>query len=186
MESMLQLLEVARSDLPRLLWETPVDRWGSLNIDYEHPFVERLWIDWVGGCRINLHCIAPCEEGKPLFHPHPWPSAMEVIEGAYEMGIGADLDGRPDVVGPLPIVATMQGGPGFRYEMTNPAGWHYVRSRDASSLYTLMITGAPWGRHGPRPTHQLQPLMTERRDQLMKFWRDRFRGRHYGTGTRGP
>src|SRR5262245_32103375 len=82
---MLDVLEAFEKELPRLLADEGA--WQSLYVDSHPPVVERLWRPWRAG-RAYLHRIHPCGPGEALFHPHPWPSAMRVLEGEYEMAIG--------------------------------------------------------------------------------------------------
>ncbi len=145
---MLELLFEAERALPRLLAEPG---WQSLHVDYHPPRVDRVWRAW-GTHRIYLHRIHPCAPGEALFHPHPWPSAMRIYAGRYEMGIG---HGAGDVA--PPIAARVIAGPGTAYEMTDPDAWHYVRPLDEPT-WTLMVTGAPWSRSSPKSDHPL-PVM---------------------------
>ena len=145
---MLDKLHEAEDALPDLLREG-VDAWRSLDIDYEPPRVERLWRPWgpvvsTGAMsipsrfRINLHRIGPCESA--LFHPHPWPSAVRIITGRYEMGVGTRSVNQH--YNP-PEICRMVLGPGDQYEMVDPAGWHYVKPLDEPSL-SVMITARPF------------------------------------------
>lgn len=61
--------------------------WNSVYVDYHKPYVKRLWKQ-IGANRVYLHQITPYERSESLLHPHPWPSAMKVIGGTYEMGVG--------------------------------------------------------------------------------------------------
>src|SRR3990167_1167848 len=78
------LIERIEKEIPVLLKQ---DDWNTLYIDYELPIVERAWRQH-GEHRIFLHRIHPCEREQSLWHPHPWPSAVKVISGEYEMGVG--------------------------------------------------------------------------------------------------
>ena len=147
---MLHLLREAERALPELL----LDRasWNGLHIDYEHPHVDRLWIPWKNDTRINLHRIYPCSEAQAFIHPHPWPSAVLILEGRYEMIMGHILP-HDDEAGPLQAVeatATIILEENSRYEMANRWGTHSVRPLDGPSL-SLMITGKPWDKEGGRP-----------------------------------
>jgi len=135
---MLHLLREAERALPELL----LDRasWNGLHIDYEHPHVDRLWIPWKDNTRINIHRIYPCSPQQAFFHPHPWPSSVLVVEGAYEMKVG--------LLGNTPTTLILSEG--SRYEMIDPMGRHSVRPVDGPSL-SLMITGKPWDKEGERP-----------------------------------
>ena len=85
---MLEILKIVEEDMPGILASS--DDWKSIYVDYEHPHVERVWREYTINdiqYRIYLHRIHP-PEGKALYHPHPWPSAISVLDGSYETGIG--------------------------------------------------------------------------------------------------
>lgn len=171
---MLEVLERVRDEvLPALLeGSTP---WNTLAVRYEPPFVNRCWLQW-GEYRISLHKIYPCEEA--LFHPHPWPSAVEIFSGRYEMGIGS----FPAAYGRLPawfgwkpeIAATAMLESGTQYEMLNPRGWHYVKPLGVPSM-SLMVTGQPWKTASSTPgkgiEHQTLPI--ESQAEILDFFRKR-------------
>jgi hypothetical protein len=127
--------------------------------------VERLWTQY-GQHRVFLHQIHPCE--KALFHPHPWPSAVKVLSGLYEMGISYGV-GKGDP----PEAATCILAAGSSYEMIEPNGWHYVRPLGSASL-SLMVTAAPWDMHylgEKRPHEKLHPLSDQAVDNLLQAFR---------------
>ena len=162
---MLDVLFQVEQALPQLL---RAERdWQSLLVDYHPPTVERLWTTWQG-FRVYLHRIHPCEREQALFHPHPWPSAMRVLEGDYEMavGFGAGMEAPP-------VAALMIARGDFRYEMTHPNSWHYVRPLGRPTL-SLMVTGKPWAREAPRSTKPLRPLQAEQVAELLRSFRSRF------------
>lgn len=146
---MLTILDAVERELPALL-DDP-DGWQSLLIDYHPPRVERLWRP-LGEHRVSLHRIHPCAPEEALFHPHPWPSAMRVLTGVYEMDVGW---GRGSVA--PPVAARLRLTPGCAYAMTDPDGWHSVRPLDAPTL-SVMVTGRPWGRASPTSAEPLRPL----------------------------
>src|SRR2546425_6708638 len=129
---MLDILAAVERDLPRLLLDEAA--WKGLFIDYHPPTVERLWTPW-RDYRVSLHRIYPCAPGQALFHPHPWPSAMRILSGKYEMAVGYGKGGTVP-----PIAALMLATGDFRYEMTDPDAWHYVRPIGEPTL-SLMVTG---------------------------------------------
>lgn len=115
----------------------------SMYIDYHAPFVKRIWFQ-LGTNRVFLHKIEPClDDATALFHPHPWASAVRLIKGSYEMGIGHSAD-----LIPPPVDCQLQLGPNALYSMMNPDGWHYVLPKH-EFCYSLMLTGAPNGRQMP-------------------------------------
>src|SRR5579864_6403459 len=109
---MLQTLSAVEQVLPRLLINE--DSWQGSFIDYHPPIVERLWMQW-NEFRIQLHRIHPCGPTEALFHLHPWPSAVHVLEGNYEMAVGFGPGPEPPEVAALMTIV-----PGVRYEMTHP------------------------------------------------------------------
>lgn len=164
---MLDVLAQVEAALPELLRDG--DRWRSVLVDYHPPKVERLWVSW-GGYRVYLHRIHPCGEGKALFHPHPWPSAMRVLEGEYEMATGFGAG----TVEPPEASRLILGG-GSRYEMTHPDSWHFVRPLDRPTL-SVMVTGKPWGREAPKSTQPLVPLSAEAVTALLTAFRGYYPG----------
>jgi hypothetical protein len=162
---MLDTLAAVERELPELLQDE--SGWNSVYIDYHPPTVERLWRNW-NGYRIYLHRIHPCAAGEALFHPHPWPSAMRILEGEYEMAVGY---GKGETV--PPVAALMIAAGDFRYEMTDPDAWHYVRPLGRPSV-SLMVTGKPWDRPSPRSGKVLQPLNEGQRAALLEFFRRRY------------
>ena len=164
---MLKQLEEVEAALPELLAAEEGGGWRSLYIDYHPPIVERLYRPWGAHMRINLHRIWPCEPSGALFHPHPWPSAVKVLSGTYQMrtGYGSGVEAPP-------VAALINMPAGACYEMTHPDAWHAVRPVGAPSL-SLMITGRPWGRTAPvSPGRPLSALSDERREALLRDFRD--------------
>ncbi|MEM9071653.1 MAG: hypothetical protein AAGE52_24305 [Myxococcota bacterium] len=153
---MLDQLHQALAALPALLDDRT---WDSLHIDYHPPRVERLFRAFGDG-RVFLHRIHPCDPGEALFHPHPWPSAMAVLRGRYEMSVGAGIERA------TPVSRIVASAP-FEYEMTDPNAWHSVRPIDAPVL-SVMVTGAPWNRSSPRPERPLAPLTPDAADALRR------------------
>lgn len=160
----LQYLE--ENMLAALLAEDNV--WQSVFVDYHEPFVERLWTSvTIAGVpyRVLLHRILACPNAKPLYHPHPWPSAVKVLAGGYRMQVGQGA-GMTEP----PVAMTLSLAPGSTYEMTNPDAWHAVQP-EASPSYSLMLTGAPWVREAHKSTKVLQPLGAEAREDLLAYFR---------------
>ena len=162
---MLDILYAVENELPMLLHDE--DTWNSLYVDYHPPIVERLWLPW-GDYRVNLHRIYPCARDEALFHPHPWPSAMRVLSGEYEMAVGY---GKGETA--PSIAALMIASGDFRYEMTDPDGWHYVRPLREPTM-SLMVTGKPWDRPSPKSGKPLQQLSVEQRSAMFQFFREQY------------
>ena len=159
---MLDVLARTEQELPQLLSEPG---WHSLDIDYHPPRVERIWRQR-GDYRISLHRIHTCAAEQALFHPHPWPSAMRVLAGKYEMAVGYGAG----LIAP-PIAARLIADSGLVYEMTDPDAWHYVRPLSEHAL-TVMVTGRPWDRVAPEaPSGPLKPLGVDHFADLMRAFR---------------
>ena len=163
---MLELLAEAEEELPELLLDE--EAWCSLYIDYEPPTALRLWRAF-GSRRIMLHCIEPCE--NPLFHPHPWSSAVHVLEGAYEMRIGYEHLSEFHV----PTVTTVVLPAGSKYEMCNPRGWHYVKPLEGPSWSTMIVGSPSPSRELPmKPKNKLGPLSDTQRQMMFEKFRTFF------------
>jgi hypothetical protein len=162
---MLDILLAVEKELPGLLQDESI--WRSVYVDYHPPVVERLWLRW-REFRIYLHRIHPCSAGQALFHPHPWPSAMRILSGTYEMAVGY---GKGETL--PPVAALMQAEGNFRYEMTDPDAWHYVRPVGEPTL-SLMVTGKPWDRWAPKSDKTLSPLKYEQAKELFHLFRDHY------------
>lgn len=149
---MRDILNQIEKELPKLLEQ---DDWESIDIDYHPPRVERVWRRW-GDYRINLHRLHPCKEDEALFHPHPWPSIVRVIDGGYWTKLGMatwvesdfrenNLFNREPVVyirKPYPS-HELFAGPGSILIDNVMRSWHSVAPTEVT--YSLMITGKPWG-----------------------------------------
>lgn len=164
---MLELLNQAEKHVAELLAQDDVSAWKSLHIDYHPPIVDRMWIDW-NEYRINLHTIYPCQPSYAFFHPHPWPSAVRIYEGAYMMGIGygSGID-RPG------IHTTLLLESGSSYEMLDRNTWHYVAP--LVDTYSITITGRPWNRSMPKePDKPLHPVSEDTKVKLLSKFRSTF------------
>jgi len=162
---MLDVLEQVEKELPALL--ASEEGWQTLNINYHPPFVDRVSRRW-GDYRIYLHRIHPCESSEALFHPHPWPSAMRILSGVYEMAVGhGEGEQAP------PYAAKLIASGDLKYEMVDRDSWHYVRPIDDVAM-TIMITGRPWERWSPSPEVSLRPLDDDVRDEILNYFRERY------------
>lgn len=157
--TMLPVLDQVELELPALL-VVPGD-WHSLLVDDEHPNVERVWMQYGQG-RVYLHVIHPCEREQSLYHPHPWSSAVRILDGWYETAYGhGPPDGEPPPKSKLKVL-----GMGDRYEMVNPEAWHYVRPIGGTAL-SVMVTGKPWKSSAHRKGRQLSALSNERKSEII-------------------
>ena len=159
---MLKVLAAVKMELPELLVDA--DAWQGLYIDYHPPVVERLWRQW-RQYRVYLHMIHPCKPEDALFHPHPWPSAVEIVSGKYEMTIGYGQGNTPP-----PIAATVVLCAGSTYEMTEVNGWHAVRPLDGMST-SLMVAGPRWDRWSPSGENKPRELNLQEKDGLLGHFR---------------
>lgn len=136
--------------------------WNSLDIDYHPPRVERIWCQY-GKERIYLHIIHPCKAHEALYHHHPWKSAMWVISGRYQMGVGYQVGKE------IKTVATVDVFDGMFYEMIEPTGMHYVRPVD-NICVTIMMTGETWdlpeGLESPKSGKGLENLPDSRKEEI--------------------
>lgn len=162
------LIKMENTRVLSKLLRTP-DALNSLDIDYHPPRVERLF-GQVDEYRVYFHIIHPCRREDALYHPHPWPSAMHVLKGTYEMGITHSAeDVSPSQ---LTTLATVQMQGGGYYEMTDPNAWHYVRPLEGPCM-SVMITGAPWGKwQEKKATKELKPLSAKRAAEIRMAFLD--------------
>lgn len=150
--------------LPKLLEQ---DIWNSVYVDYHKPYVKRLWTNF-DIYRIYLHEIFPCHREESLLHPHPWPSAMKVIQGTYEMGVGySETELEPVIASTLILPVNAY------YEMIEPHAWHYVRPLNESS-FSLMVTGTPWERKSPKSNYPLRELHLEERQHILNTFKQHY------------
>ncbi len=160
---MLEQLYQLEKELPTHLQDE--SSWNSLYVDYHKPYVKRLWKS-VGDYRIFLHQIFPCEKAESLLHPHPWPSAMKVVGGIYEMGVGYSETNE------LPVIASTLILPvNSYYEMADINAWHYVRPLDKPS-FSLMITGKPWKRESPKSDYKMRELHEDEKRIIFDHFRE--------------
>lgn len=147
------------------------DKWKTLDVLYEKPHVERLW-QQVGEYRVALHRIHAEGADKALYHPHPWPSAVKILKGSYDMIVGHGKDNPP-------IAASLYLNQGSSYEMIDPDGWHAVMPREV--CYTLLVTGTPWDRPSPGTGIKHPPLSDDVKSEILRvfsyFYRPQSLGR---------
>jgi hypothetical protein len=182
---MLETLHNALEQLPSLL--AKAEDWNDVLVDYHPPIVERVWLQF-GENRIYLHCIHPCSPEESLFHPHPWPSAMRVCSGRYEMGLGyyrppkltinRPSKGERTTYGEANVVlSTLVLNEGSEYEMVDPSAWHYVRPL-GTTAYSIMVTGKPFPTEArdknftAKPQQPLKRLGPIRKAEMLWWFRD--------------
>ncbi len=167
-ESMLAVLARAESELPHLLCDG--QGWNSLFVDYDFPHVKRLWREYDGAYRLYLHFIYSCEKNEAMYHTHSGPSAMKIVDGGYEMGVGYGSN----ILSPPPIAATLIMSAGSTYEMSEVYGWHYVRPVGGVTV-TIMVAGKPWeNKISPKSTKALDPLSDSDVEMILSYFRNKY------------
>lgn len=161
-----KLQQLEKVKLYELLCDPTI--WKSVDINYHPPRVERLWCQ-LGKYRLYLHFIHPCKREEAFFHPHPWPSAIHVLEGQYEMGMGFGSG-----IESPEIFSTILTSGGMYYEMPHRDGWHYVRPLAVSS--SIMLAGEPWDREMPKEDEvgQLPCLHNDRIVVMLDYFKQKF------------
>ena len=131
---MIELLHKVESSLTKILYRN-AGNIKTMYIDYHKPYVSRIWFyDKELDCRVFLHKIEMCNEPKEaLYHPHKWDSAIRIINGQYEMGVGHSVTNETPVTDCKLFLKR-----GSSYEMTEKDGWHYV-APIGGCVYTLMV-----------------------------------------------
>jgi hypothetical protein len=121
---------------------------SSLDVNYQPPYVDRLYVPWSNGGRLMLHRTHQCKPRQAMMHNHEWPSVMEIVEGAYDMvvhqakswvdvALGKEaLDGWAALVTHLPT--------GSSYSMPNRNTFHAICPTTPTTL-SIMLTGPKWG-----------------------------------------
>lgn len=132
----------------------------TMYIEYEEPFVSRVWFPFKE-YRIYLHRIE-VPTNKVFFHPHKWESAMLIAKGTYEMGIGHSTTNDEPKVDCRLLLNT-----GSKYEMCEKDAWHYVKPIN-DAVYTLMVTGKLNGREMPKEgPSEYRELTTDEFDDII-------------------
>lgn len=172
-------LQDVLKQLPKLL-QDPATAWNSLAVRYERPYVDRLWrpLKDYWSARVFLHRIHPCEDYEALMHPHPWPSAMYLVNGTYEMVMGfgdPTGDHSNPRAAPQPA-AVFRLGAGSFYEMGHPWSWHSVRPIGGPTL-SVMVTELPWAKESDKyPGKGIEhgTLSAEAQEALLDEFRQAF------------
>lgn len=162
------LLEILNQELNKLpLYLNSPDLWNSVKIDYENPLIERIYMKFAERkITLALHVIHPCDEGEEFFHPHPWPSAIYLASGHYEMKIGCSKG-----IETPEVLSTIILNEGSYYEMINPDFWHTVRPLDGPT-FSIMVSGEVWDRKIPEtPYHRFNHLSEKRVSEILRNFR---------------
>lgn len=159
---MLQVLARAEKHLPE--WLMHPEKWGSLLINHENPILERLWRKITfhkNPYRLCLHRLRPSAmPTKAFYHRHPWPLAIKIIEGSYEMTYG--FGEKPAKTEKIILQA------GDSYEMIDPEMGHAIIPLVDNSL-TLMVIGSPWSK-SDQPILPIKTLTQRNKDKVLKLF----------------
>ncbi len=183
------LKKIENDDLLTLLEKPEI--WNSLDVDYHPPKVERIWCQH-GDYRIYLHFIHPCKSEEALYHSHPWPSAMHILDGTYEMSIGfGEIKNFKEIVHSFNqdehfqiykprTVATLILPSGAYYDMLDPIGFHYVRP--ITLCKTIMITGKLFEEtYGTfKANKNLESLSDDKKEEIRKWFLNYYFRQEYG------
>ena len=162
---MLDILEEVEKALPHLL--SSQVGWKTVFVNYDFPQVERIWRPWYE-YRVYLHRLLPCGSSEAGFHPHPWPAAMLVCDGSYEMLVGHGPGENPPPTASRLILAK-----GSRYEMVDRDAWHSVRPIDRPAI-SLMVSGKPWKRPVKKSSYILPDLAEDKFVEIFDFFRQAY------------
>lgn len=153
------LLAEVESELPERIAKGD---FRSMHVTYAKPYVERLFYSR-GEHRVFLHRIDSCTPEEALWHLHPWPSLIKVLDtegGLYRHSIGdrtsvfALQTGTASVLRPI------------TYTMLEPKAFHSVSTDNAS--WSVMITGPRWS--PPEPSKHQAVIAQTRVRELLKRW----------------
>lgn len=136
----------------------------SMHVTYAKPYVERLFFQR-GEHRVFLHRIEGCLPEEALWHSHPWPSVIKVLD--TEGGIYRHTVGAKDHVSSVQTSVASFAAP-IVYTMLEPEGFHSVCTDKAS--WSVMITGPRWS--PPEASKFQSPLSSERVQELLSRWQE--------------
>ena len=162
-----KLLDAAQAALPVLLSPPHRDSWiGALSIQ-DGQELERLAIDLtMDGTKYVLLLHRFQREPQELVsrHVHPWPLAVHVLEGSYQMDFGP---GAADV---LELTDSNLIQAGDRYVIA-PDVWHSVRPV-SEETYSIAIRpkADPQERRVSNPLARVQSLDTSIREALLAYF----------------
>jgi hypothetical protein len=169
---MIDTLYEVCEQLPDLLQDR--GRWDSLIIDKRRPITRRVFT-MMGQLRVCLHefeYIGNTRDDEAFWHPHAWPAAIHVLNGAYLMG--ARLHREPRA---RETHQDLLHGHRSRHRLQHdrPLEWHRIIPQ-TPLVHTIMINGPRW----PEPiAHRLVrtttgkglvPLSPEHLDSHLKLF----------------
>lgn len=149
-EAQYALRSMTRYALPNLITNA-LDQAKTVKILHDEPEVHRIWWE-LGEIRVAIHRIFSCKEKSCFFHPHPWPSAVECIQGGYTHRVAMYNGPREDVMSLQSqqlesfvhklTVMEMEVVPGFSYYMPDIRQFHQVDVERES--YSIFVSGVPY------------------------------------------
>jgi len=171
----------------KLLLERQQHTWKSLNINYDYPNIERIYIDY-NGFRISCHKILQSFK-QPLYHKHRWPAVFKQLKGSYTMGITHSPHEISSIEAQyLPTLAKFEINEGSYYEMTQTDTLHYIETNQSAFLgypneeqldslhsYSIMLTELNCLYKEDRKeslTTKLEPLSNKRIQELRQIFAD--------------
>lgn len=148
LEQAKDVLKKVRDIMPELL-TNHLHEAKSVKILHDEPEVWRVWRE-IWDIRVAIHKIFPCNEC--FFHPHPWPSVVEILQWGYTHRT-AQYNGSPEEIYKLQpddieefsgkLISTESTVvPGCTYYMPDIRQFHQVSTSIIN--YSLMITGKPY------------------------------------------
>lgn len=110
--------------------------WKSLYIDYDKPYIKTLY-KTIGEHTVYLTEICFCHPGEIIPKSSPWPFAMKIISGSYEMTFGFS---KVDTISHTTKLILSRDS---YYEGTDIQAKHGLRALEKNS-FALVVTGKPW------------------------------------------
>lgn len=140
---------------------------------YGRSFMERVLYRW-GDYEIHLNKLLPIPRESVVYHFHPWPCILKILDGEYEMGLGFG----PRRAKEPPISGRFFNMmPGNVYEMPHRNGWHYVWP-SKGPVKTLFICGPEdWRRRddtfkrGLNRNLKIHKLEEVKGEEILDFYR---------------
>jgi len=172
------LLAEVESELPERIAKGD---FRSMHVTYAKPYVERLFFSR-GEHRVFLHRIDSCAPEEALWHPHPWPSLIKVLDtegGLYRHSVG-DKDSVFAVQ--MGVASSWPELRPITYTMLEPKAYHSVSTDKAS--WSIMITGPRWS--PPEPSKHQAVIARTRVQELLERWKGFYPSVQATTPKRQP
>lgn len=155
------LKDFEQSSAFKMLLNCP-HRFSTLLIDYEEPYVKRIWIQINPTIRLLFHEILPCDEA--FMHSHAWASAVRIlpISGDYEM----ETAFRPiPTMKPVILCRSIFTSGGY-YEMLDPRGYHSVKPLYKPSYSVMLTYRTGWLNDAPTSKKALTALSEKDKSRI--------------------